>query len=248
VSLYRNQALNLRCASTDAQALSAALTAAANDGTAYQPGAGEALLDKDATRERLLQAIDAVRKSGPKPSDLFVLSFAGHVAREGGEFYLLTHEADPDKLSESALSGTALREKLADFPCQALVLLDAGHAAPAGRPTGMDVAARALSDVDVRVAVMCAALGHEAIKKEEEGLFTAAVVRGLRHSPDVFFNRQTGTLNVYHLQAFVYQEVVTASKNHQTPFLRMPLAQPAFTLTQFPITKKTEGPRRLDPR
>jgi hypothetical protein len=49
----------------------------------------------------------------------------------------------------------------------------------------------------------------------------------------VFYDRETGELNVYHLQAFVYQEVTKASDARQTPYLKMPLAQPAFTLARF---------------
>ena len=47
------------------------------------------------------------------------------------------------------------------------------------------------------------------------------------------YDTETGELNVYHLQAFVYQEVVRASEAKQTPYLKMPLAQPAFVVTQF---------------
>src|SRR5262249_31643021 len=164
-----------------------------------------------ATHDAVLKAIDDVRQAA-KPGDLFVFSFAGHGVREEGEFFLATCEADPTSvktLAATTLSGTALREKLADFPCQVLLMLDACHPGAVGnaRP-GSDEAARALSDVDVRVAVMCAALGHEeALEANGNGLFTAAVVKALKRDPQVVYDPETGELNVYDLQAFVYRHV-----------------------------------------
>jgi WD40 repeat protein len=237
VSRYDRQALNLQYADADARRLADAFAAAT--GRLYKPGQVRPLLNEQATREAVLRAIDEVRKSAG-PGDLFVLSFAGHGAREGGEFFLLTRDADPtnaDTLKKTAVSGAELRVKLADFPCQVLLLLDACHsgAVASSRP-GTDEAARALSDVDVRAAVMCAALGHEeALEKDGGGLFTAAVVRALKGEPGAFFDHATGELNVYHLQAFVYQEVTRASESRQTPYLKMPLALPAFVVTQLPV-------------
>ena len=72
------------------------------------------------------------------------------------------------------------------------------------------------------------------VLEQGNGLFTQAVLRALRGDPDCFFDHQTGELNVYHLQAFVSQEVAKASDYKQTPFLKMPLASPPFVVTQFP--------------
>ncbi len=187
-------------------------------------------------------AVEAVRKNA-KANDLFLFSFAGHGLREEGEFFLLTKEADTSNaksLEKTAVSGAALREKLADFPCQVLLLLDACHSgvfgagALSGYKPASDEAARALADVDVRVAVMCAALGHEeALEMNGNGLFTWAVLRALQRDRGCFYDQETGELNVYHLQAFVSQEVAKASDYKQTPFLKMPLASPPFVVTQF---------------
>ena len=244
ISRYDNPKLKLNYADADARQLADAVAQhCAGQGSLYRAVQSRRLLNQDASRKAVLEAIDAVRKDA-KANDLFLLSFAGHGLREEGEFFLLTKEADTGNaktLDKTAISGTALREKLADFPCQVLLLLDACHSgafgagALAGYKPGSDEAARTLTDVDVRVAVMCAALGHEeALEQQGNGLFTQAVLRALRHDPDCFFDHQTGELNVYHLQAFVCQEVAKASDYKQTPFLKMPLASPPFVVTQFP--------------
>ena len=51
---------------------------------------------------------------------------------------------------------------------------------------------------------------------------------------ELVFDRETGELNVYHLQAFVVQEVSRDSKGEQNPYLKMPLTRPAFVVAQFP--------------
>jgi WD40 repeat protein len=237
VSKYDDKNLKLDYAAKDARDLAEAFTRAVEQGALYRGINSKRLLNEKASCQAVLAAIKAVRRQA-QPNDLFVLSFAGHGHREEGEFYLLTHEANFENAKEKALSGKALRKRLEDFPCPVLMLLDACHSGqfPARRP-GTDEAARTLSAVDVRVAVMCAALGHEdALEDKGNGLFTSAVIRALKHDSAAFYDKLTGELNVYHLQAFVYQEVARASEakgKQQTPYLKMPLAQPAFIITQF---------------
>lgn len=238
VSEYDKVAPNLASADKDAKRIQGAFAAAVKAGEAYKAGASNLLQNQGATRKAVLAALDEARK-GVKPGDLFVFSFAGHGTRDGGEFFLLTTDADPAKPKETAVSGTDLRAKLADFPCQVLVILDACHSGQiGGMPPGSDEAARALSAADVRVAVMCAALGHEEAKeKKDGGVFTTALAGALEKGKDadIFFDRTTGELNVYHLQAFVYQEVGRKTNYEQNPYLKMPLAHPAFTVNQFKV-------------
>jgi WD40 repeat protein len=239
VSRYDRKSLDLHSADADARHLAEAFTAVTGPGKPYRPGLVRTLLNGQASRDAVLAAIDEVRQAA-KPNDLFVFAFAGHGARAEGEFFLATREADPsspESFKSTTVSGADLRAKLADFPCQVLLLLDACHSGSvaAYRP-GTDEAARALSSVDVRAAVMCAALGHEeAIEDAGGGLFTQAIVRALKGDPAAFYDHATGELNVYHLQAFVYQEVTKASDAKQTPYLKMPLAQPAFPVTRLPV-------------
>jgi WD40 repeat protein len=238
VSHYDRKALDLHSADGDARHLAEALAAATSPGKLYRPGVVRPLLNGQASRDAVLAAIDEVRQAA-RPNDLFVFAFAGHGARADGEFFLATREADPSSpelFRKTTVSGADLRSRLADFPCQVLLLLDACHSGSfAGVRPGTDEAARSLSDVDVRAAVMCAALGHEeAIEDGGGGLFTQAVVRALKGDPEEFYDRRTGELNVYHLQAFVYQEVTRGSDAKQTPYLKMPLALPAFALTRLP--------------
>lgn len=236
---YDQRKLELTCARADAELLAQAFREVATTSQLFQSAPRtRTLLDADATRDAVLRAIEEVHATA-KPTDRFILSFAGHGRREGGEFYLLTKEADDSgqpALEKTAISGTVLRQRLADFPCPVLMLLDAcrsGAFANGGRGPSEE-AARALSDVDVRVTVMCAALGHEEAQEDRgHGLFTRAVARALRRDPKCFYDVETGELTVYHLQAFVAQEVAKDSDYKQNPFLKMPFASPPLVVAQF---------------
>ena len=218
-----------------------AFAALAKNGVAYRAGSiPPALTNNKATTANVLAELAAAKKK-VQPGDLFVFFFAGHGARDGGEFFLVTHDtndANPAALRGSALKGSDVRATLADFDCQVLMVLDACHGGQiAGMPAGDDEAARRLAAADARVAVMCAALGHQTSKEENgAGVFTAALAKAVADPKkvDAFYDRKTGELNVYHLHAWVYQEVVRKPDREQTPLLKMPLGHPAFTVNQLP--------------
>src|SRR5262249_26308050 len=104
VSTYKNPKLNLNFADNDAEKLGAAIKAScAGDASLYREVKTTTLTNDKATRDAVLKALDEVRKVA-KPNDLFVFSFAGHGVREEGEYYLLSHDADVDKLAGSTVS------------------------------------------------------------------------------------------------------------------------------------------------
>jgi WD40 repeat protein len=245
VSQYQTVRPNLRFAASDADLVAGAFGALVENGLAYQKGhMPKPLTDANATTKNVLKALDEAREK-VEPGDLFVFFFAGHGTRDGGEFFLVSHDtndADADKLRQTALSGSDVRAKLADFRCQVLMVLDACHGGQiAGMPPGGDEAARRMAAADARVAVLCAAQGHQKSAEENgAGVFTAALAKALADpkGAKAFFDPVTGELNVGHLYAFVYQEVIRDPARDQTPYLRLPLAHPAVTVTQVKIKGK----------
>jgi WD40 repeat protein len=242
IDAYPQKALRLTCAVADATGLARAFAEhCAGPGNLF----GEAkvtppLLDGDAKRGAVLAALKGARAS-VRPGDLLVFSFAGHGARHGKEFYLLTHDADPDKLAQTALSGEDLRLALADMPCQVLLLLDACHSA-AGVRAFIDEAARGLTDDETGVAVLCAAMGYEeAQERDGHGLFTRAVIGALSENAGVPFNRHDRRMYVLHLGAFVEDEVREWSKDAQHPFLIMPYVTESFPIRQ--VARQSPGGR-----
>jgi WD40 repeat protein len=231
---YPQKDLQLGCAVADAKGLADAFTkGCAGKDNLFGPVLPTRLLNKDATRCAVLCALEEAR-AAVKPGDLLVFSFAGHGARQGRKFYLLTVDANPANLAGTALSGDDLRAALADMPCQVLLLLDACRAA-AGVRAFSDEAARNLTDDETGVAVLCAAMGsEEAIEEKGHGLFSKAVITALEQADGVPFNRYDRRQYVHHLGAFVQDEVRERSHDEQHPFLTLPYVTESFPLRLVP--------------
>lgn len=238
VSEYEQADLTLGSAAKDAAALFAALEKhCVGADNLFGTAAGELLLNKDATRERVLKAIAAVRKAA-KPGDLVAVCFAGHGVKQKDDFFLLTRESDPTKpLAGFALSGDDLRKELAQVECPVLLVLDACHAAAgvkALRPATDDLT-RDLTDDKVGVTVLSAAMSHEtAGETAEHGHFTAGLLKGLAAGTGVPFDPYEKQLYVHHLYAVAYSEVRRATGGKQNPFLNMPWTMSPVAVREVP--------------
>jgi WD40 repeat protein len=233
---YHNKDLHLNFAAGDACDIACAFTQAGRGaGSLFGKVRGTTLLDEEATRDGVLAALRDARK-GVKPDDLLVIYFAGHGVKEGGDFYLLTQEADTSKVSQTALSGKELRKQLADMPCQVLLILDACHSAAgvkAFKPA-TDDAIRNLSDDDCPVALLCAARGDEEAGEEKgNGTFTRWLVQALQR-PDVYCNPYNRRQYLHDLHKFVFEEVQRASDDRQHPYCHVPEVVPDLALRRLP--------------
>jgi WD40 repeat protein len=241
INQYDQTGLALSSAKQDAEAVFEALEkCCTGKGNRFREARGKKLLEKEATREAVRDALKDVRKQGAKPGDLLVVFFAGHGVVQGGEFYLLTREADTGKkLAGLSLSGEDLRQAFSDVPCSVLLLMDACHSA-AGvkalklRPATDDLT-RSLTDDQVAVTVLAAAMGYEtAGERPGHGLFTEALLKGLNAGTGVPFDPYDHLMYAHHLYSHVFSEVRKASAGKQNPFLNMPWTVPPLALRQVP--------------
>jgi uncharacterized caspase-like protein len=245
VSEYKDKTLNLNSAVKDATGIADTFKSACK-GELFEDVRTQLLPNEKATREGVLAAIRELRTvpgMKVKSNDLVVIFFAGHGAKEKDQFYLLTHEADVNALAKSTLSGQALREVLGGFPCQVLLIMDACHSAGFGAGGALaaknlkpatDEVTRSLTDDEVGVAVMCAAMSYETAKESKKnGLFTGALMEALRER-DVPHNRTTHKQFIHHLQAHVFDRVVDESKETQHPFLHLPWTVESFAVRKVP--------------
>jgi WD40 repeat protein len=248
VNDYDQDSLHLHAARQDAEAVFAALAKdCASKNNRFREAKGKALLDKGATRQAVLDALKDVRKQGARPGDLLVVFFAGHgvVQREKDEkgelkdeFYLLTCEANTDKpLKGRSLSGQDLQDAFADMPCSVLLLMDACHSAAgvkAFKPA-TDNLTRSLTDDQVAVTVLAAAMGHEtAGEQPKHGLFTQALLEALDADKGVPFDPDDHQMYVHHLYAHVFRKVRKDSAGQQNPFLNMPWTAPPLAIREVP--------------
>jgi WD40 repeat protein len=245
INEYDQKGLKLDSASKDAEAVFDALEKdCTGPRNRFGAAAGVKLLDKAATREAVLQALKGVRQAKVKPGDLVVVFFGGHgvVQRgpQGSDFYLLTCEADTGKdLQGRSLSSKDLQEAFADMPCSVLLIMDACHSTAAVAAlqlkSATDDLTRSLSDDQVAVTVLAAAMGHEtAGEQKEHGLFTQALLDALKADKGVPFDPLDHQMYVHHLYSHVFSQVRHASDSKQNPFLNMPYTVPPLAIRQVP--------------
>jgi len=239
VSDYDDPNLKLNSASNDAREMYAALGRdCVGPANRYSAATGELLLDKDATRDRVLKALEKVRKDAA-PGDLVVCFFAGHGVVQDNGFYLLTRESDPkSSFKGRALSGDDLRKSLSTIECPVLLLMDACHSA-AGlvsfRPASDDLT-RALTDESVGVTVMSAAMAHEtAGESGKHGHFTAGLLKGLKAGEGVPFDPYDRGLYAHHLYSVAFSEVRNVSKGKQNPSINLPATAPPLVVREVPM-------------
>jgi WD40 repeat protein len=244
IDKYQDKGLNLSCAVNDATLLAATLKDQC-PGPLFGAVHPRILLNEKATRKAVLDALEAMRlgpKGRVKDGDLVIVFFAGHGAKEKDRFYLLTHDVKVNNLAGTALAGKQLQSALKKMPCQVLLVMDACHSgafgakgtlAAQGLRPATDEATRLLTDDEVGIAVMCAAMGYEtAAERNGNGLFTRSLVDALKASKGVPFNRINGRQYVHHLQSYVFDRVTEESQEKQHPFLHLPWVVESFAVRQ----------------
>lgn len=246
INAYRNGIPLLRNAKGDADAMVAALkqhcTGPNNrfqEVIVHTPAGalapGSALTDTSATRTAVLGSLGKARAAA-QPGDLVVFFFAGHGVTQGDQFYLLTIEADMDKLPATAIPAADFREQLAGMKCPTLAILDACHSAAGVKQLlpATDQIATAASADDVRVTVLTAAMGDEkALESPDGGLLTKAFTKALS-GRGIGFNPDDRTIYIPHLYVAVFNDVQLDSKGKQHPFLQMPWNAPALAIRKAP--------------
>lgn len=149
------------------------------------------LTDMDATRERIVSALRKVAHSAQQ-EDVLVLYLAGHGTQDDkGDYFFQPYEAKYSSrtaLLTQSLSGKQLRELLAQVKTgKAVVLLDtcaSGKfylaAAPSGRDPASKEAIARFASLSGRTVIAAAAGQAREHASLGHGLFTDALLRGLR--------------------------------------------------------------------
>jgi hypothetical protein len=126
LSKYRDSNLDLGFASADAAALAKAFQTQGRELFADVSDC-TVLLDKEATRENILGALERLKKAAQY--DLVVVSLAGHGANldYDDDFYFLPYDYDDAKRTATGVYWDDLKRVLHVLPCCALVVVDACH-------------------------------------------------------------------------------------------------------------------------
>lgn len=224
VSRYRDPALALEFADTDARQIAAALRQAAAGGH-YREVRSLVLTNEKVTRESLLDGLaNFLGKAGP--DDVAALFFAGHGVRDltSGTYYFLPYPARADNLLTEGLRMTDFDEMLRIIRRNVravVVMLDTCHAGALG------VAPRQVVSADEMAAQMTAGEGFFLLaasrpgeeSKEDRGLGHGAFTYSILEALDGRADRDgDGALSVSELFGYVAKRVPNLTGGQQHPY------------------------------
>ena len=225
----------LTYAASDARALAGVLGRSA-DGQ----GTVTVLQDRDATREKILEALVSLRGSVSE-HDTLVLFFAGHGSIGRGDdgqshYYLVPHDGQLTDLGTTALRDDRLEEALGNIPArQVVVILDAcfsGGGAGLIRARGVTnpaagaaPAAKGLIEASAGRVVISASKPDQVAWEDDQrrsGLLTSVLLDGLAGKADL---NNDGAITAIELYQYALPLVRDYSRQHlpaeQTPVLEV---------------------------
>ena len=233
ISAYKEAKLKLSYGSSDAQALAKAFKD--HSTTLFGEPKVKLVLDKDATRDGILDALEWVAKE-MRSQDYCIFFFSGHGKKERGSLFFLPQDVDSSKLLRTAVPASTLKETLTSIKGKVILALDACHSGGIEDGTKGDTLAQDLADELVTeesgLILFCACRSQEVAKEDHKlrsGRFTHALIEGLSGKARKATN---GAIYLTALEDYVSERVKKLSNNEQKPFLKKP-----ERIQNFPLSK-----------
>jgi hypothetical protein len=240
VADYADPNLRLGLAGKDAIDFGAAMKA--QQGGLYGAVVVKELVDRDATRDSVMEGLEWLEKQvGSR--DIGVVFLAGHgIVDDGGRFWYLPADATREKLRTRGVSQEEIRASLARLAGKAVLFLDACHAAGVARTreatrgeTDINRVVNEFSASENGVVVFGSSTGRELSIESGEwgnGAFTKALVEGIAQGKAALL--KTGSITLSELDAYVADRVKELTGGRQHPVMTKPA-----TITNFPIAMTT---------
>jgi hypothetical protein len=217
INKYQNENLTLTYAHPDAQAFASFLSSKGDK--LFNKIYSHTLYDENATKAKILSAIDEISKS-MKKEDVFVFFYAGHGSTEEGVFYFITSEItglyQQDKL-QNALRVTELQEKFKMLPAlKQVIFIDACHSGSSVETLAMRGASeeKALAQLSRSsgVHVMASSESEQQsaeIKSLGHGVFTYVLLEALGGKADGA--PADSKITVYEIKSYIDDQVPEVS-------------------------------------
>jgi len=228
ISAYNEDyAKNLRLQFADRDARDLASAVVNTQASLYADVRPHVLLDKDATKERILDELRKMREGmEPGGNDLAVVHFSGHGALVDGRLYLLPYDVDarsPVKIQSKGLSIDDFRHELVKIAerGRVLVLLDACHSGAMtmdGTSLPMDSTILRTELAAANITVLTSSSGSEVSREDsawQHGAFTKALLDAF-DDPAADINRN-GLISTNGLSAYIVNHVPSLTGGAQTP-------------------------------
>ncbi len=183
------------------------------------------ILDKEATRKRILTLLGTELPKKVGSEDRVVIFFAGHGQTESladgrEQGYIIPADGDITNYFATAISMTQVRELSQRIPAKHLLYaMDACYSGQGfSRAFGIDPAIKGYIEkiTSLRSVQMITAggKGEQVMEQQGHGVFTEYLLRGLNGEAD---RDNDGVVTASELGAFLMPEVSRASGNFQTP-------------------------------
>ena len=218
--------LRLEYADKDAHDVASALVNTQGSGL-YAEVLPQNLTNGDATRERILSALGAMRRNMENGSghDLAVFLFSGHGALIDGEYYLLPHDVDArntDDLKSNAIAAAELRQRLQALGQRGrvLALIDACHSGATtadGTALGVNGSLLKAALAATNVTVLTSSSSEQvSVEKPEwqNGAFTEVLLQAFGREADADRN---GLLSTTELTDYIAEHLPRLTGGEQTP-------------------------------
>jgi WD40 repeat protein len=236
VNRYANPLYNLNFARQDAEEFAGFFTT--QQRRLFSEVHTKVLLDEQATRGNILEGLDWL--GGMAQNDMAIIFLAGHgQTSDSNHFYFLGHDADFEKLRQTGIKSTELRDTLQALPGVVILMADACHAGTVTRENkrrdGSSVwnpeeLARAFAGWETGVVVFMASLGREFSVENSawgHGAFTKALLDGIRGAADY---EKDDMLYLSELTTYVQRTVPKLTNNNQHPTIHKPETVPDYPI------------------
>ncbi len=219
INKYQNENLTLTYARPDARAFAEFIDK--NAGKLFNKIHSITLFDGNATKEKILSAIDEI-SSTMKKEDVFIFFYAGHGSTDNGIFYFITSEItglyQQDKLSD-ALRVDELQERFKQLPAlKQVVFMDACHSGSSVQTLAMRGASeeKALAQLSRSsgVHVMASSESEQQsaeIKSLGHGVFTYVLLEALNGKADGA--PADSKVTIYEIKSYIDDQVPEVSFN-----------------------------------
>lgn len=214
------------------------------------------LVDEQATREGILDALDSFLARRAEYPDSVIVYYAGNGGSWGKRPYLLPWDFDPDHPDETALDLAAIRERMDGISCTNLVtILDCsflgaedGRCFPLPGLTGEEISRKSiegLASEELRRWVLLGALPDQAANEQDSvqsGIFSHFLLEALRGRADGDGDGAVHLLEVYeYLQGRVDRQSEVSTGRDQNPKLIPEPSGDDEGLRRFRLTRPVPG-------
>jgi hypothetical protein len=234
ISKYASDQLQLQFADKDARAFDATIRSH-TDGDVYGKVTSKLLLNEQATRQNILNELDWLQKSVEGRQDVAMLFLSAHGFRDDKQnFYLGSHDANPEGLLSTTVSVTQIQDVLKGLPCRVVLFVDTCHAGGIGSVGTFD-AYRDFSDEQVGAVVFCSSTQREESLEDPKwghGAFTRAILDMVADKSSDLDKPPDGQLNLSEVQFHLSKRVSDLTRGAQHPVVGRPTTVTEFNVFQ----------------